>query len=123
MIHLFIIYLHVYVHICLGKGEYGMKTIPSLSSNNILSNISDSLIASEWQKNQFDIKHVTSGSVSLKDIMTKGGINMDEQKDDNVHTIQIENDALISMNVSENQSDLHSLTKGKLSKDNWLTKK
>ena len=35
----------------------------------------DVLIASEWQKQQFDIKHITSGNILLKDIKTKKGNN------------------------------------------------
>ena len=34
----------------------------------------DEIIAQEWQKNQFDIMHITSGNIELKNIHTNNGM-------------------------------------------------
>ena len=58
----------------------------------------DALIASEWQKQQFDIKHTTLGNIALKDIQTR------KDNDLNSANMEIEGDN-INNNINQNTDD------------------
>ena len=52
---------------------------PTTNTNELKSNSlemikNDEIIAQEWQKNQFDIMHITSGNIELKNIHTNNGM-------------------------------------------------
>ena len=88
--------------------------------NDIVSEVdiqiqNDKIIASEWQKDMFDFKHITSGMLPANQIITKSN----DQRNDN--EIQINNDALIAMNVSKNQNEINEFTNGNMDKKNWFT--
>ena len=76
----------------------------------------DKIVASEWQKDMFDFKNITSGRVHIKQIITGNNNNKDD-------IIQIENDRLIAMNISKNQNEIYVFTDGKMDPNNWFTKK
>ena len=53
----------------------------------------------------FDFKNITSGRVHIKQILTKKNNNH------NSDNIQIKNDGLIAMTVSQNQNEIYQFTK------------
>ena len=101
------------------NGEFALSTLPSFSRiDNQIKN--DEIIASEWQKDMFDIKHITSGNVHIKHIITNN-ISDTNNKLDTINPVG-KNDGLIALNVSKNQNEIHSFTKGQKPKSAWFTK-
>ena len=84
--------------------DKGNNTNNDVNDTNIIINDTqnDTIMAQEWQKNQFDIKHVTSGNIHINDIQTKGNNNfeghIDNQK--NIHDINPGN--LMSVEIPGN---------------------
>ena len=67
----------------------------------------DKIIASEWQKDMFDFENITLGRVHINQIITKGNNN---------NNIQIQNNEVIPMNVSDIQNEIYQFTEEKLDK-------
>ena len=74
-------------------------------SNYIEQN--DELIAQHFQKNQFDIKHITLGNIKLKDIETK--------KDIIKSNIQAKNDDIIAKELLNNHNEIQYINEGRVS--------
>ena len=73
------------------NGKMGEDSVSVLDNQEIEDTINDHAIASEWQKNQFDIKQITSGNIDIKDINTKGDTNEYNNKNSLTHDILPEN--------------------------------
>ena len=73
-----------------------MNNIMSKSDQNEHQIVNDKIISHQWQKNQFDIKHITSGNIKLNDIKTKKGAI---QPNTGINTL---NDNMVSINNENN---------------------
>ena len=88
------------------SGVSDNRCIPIITNQTCVQTISDYMIAKQWQENQIDMKKETMGST-------------DNIRDNQ----QIRNDAIIAEHLSENNKDIHGLTKGQISCNEFITKK